>query len=729
MTEQVINEQSLSIYSLLKSKRLKEAFVQLEVFLSQVPDWGLQNRLDELKMSYSYMLQYMEQGVADPSRGALYQKLLRNTWELADQVKLHLLDSASSKHYHIIRRQWLSDDVRLLKLQQQITLLESFDDDFALSDLWSKEKKRDVLNRHEVALKEAFFLIWSNSAWTVEDSEAADKMLQSDLLRVSDLALLVSAVTLSVVSCFDIRKVLWLLEAYSHVEVQVSQRALVGFVWVSMLHADRITFYPEIGYKLEALNEMVAVSDDLMRVYGQLLLSQETEKIDRKMREEIIPELIKNVSADMEVDESDEEDEKLDWQRKLESSGVSDKMMEMNELQEEGADVYMSSFSFLKSDPFFNEIHHWFYTFDKLHLGVADLLQGRSDNQASLMDLILDSVILCNSDKYSMYFTLLQVPESQRKLLFDQFAKEDINKESLDTVRLTLEREAEKKGVFSNQYIRDLYRFLKLNRYRSEFKDVFKERINLHRLPHLKPYLENEKTFKSVANFCFRKERWEEAAELFKEQIEWSERRQALSSESYQKLGYALQKLKNYAGAVDFYQKADLMAPDHLWTNRHLATCYRLLADYESALTYYKKVEAVHPAHKQVLSHIGHCLIKLARYDEALNYFFKLHFMDDASVKALRGIGWSSFMLSKNEQALKFYERLLAIQPSMTDYLSAGHVAWSMNQLEKALLYYRKALELVADRTEFLKLFYQDEALLIQRGVSKDDIPLVLELL
>lgn len=728
MTEQGIHEQSLSIYALLQSKRLKEAFVQLEVFLSQGPDWGIQNRLDELKISYSYMLQYMEQGVADPSRGTLYQKLLRNAWELTDQVKLHLLDSISSKKYHQIRRQWSTDITRRSDLQQQIVVLESFGDDFVLSDLWSKEEKRKMLNRHESVLAEAFRLIWANSAWSAEESATADRMLQSDLIRVNDLALLVSAVTLSLVSCFDNRKALWLLEAYGHVEAQISQRALVGFVWISILHADRITFYPEIGYKLEALNEMVDVSGDLLRVYTQLLLSQETEKIDREMREEIIPELMKNIPVESELDEGDEEGEKLDWQKTLESS-LNDKIMKMNELQEEGADVYMSSFSFLKNDLFFNEIHHWFYSFDKLHLSVEDLSQERSDDQAPLMDLILDSFFLCNSDKYSMYFTLLHVPESNRQQIFNEFTKENISKENLDFVRLSFEREALKKGVFSNQYIHDLYRFLKLNRYRSEFKDIFKERINLHRLPHLKPYLENEKTFKSVADFCFRKERWEEAVELFKEHIEWAKSRQALSAESYQKLGYGLQKLKNYAAAVDAYQKADLLAPDHLWTNRHLATCYRLMRHYESALGYYKKVEAVRPGHKQVLYHIGHCLIKLARYDEALSYFFKLHFMDESFLKAWRGIAWSSFMLSKNEQALTFYERLMVANPLATDYLSAGHAAWAMNELEKAISYYRKALEIASDKSEFLKLFYQDEAILIQKGVSKEDIPLVLELL
>lgn len=62
MNEQAIQEQYQHIVSLLEQKRLKEAQVQLEAFLWNCNDWTLRNRLEQAKVSYQYMLQYMQPG-------------------------------------------------------------------------------------------------------------------------------------------------------------------------------------------------------------------------------------------------------------------------------------------------------------------------------------------------------------------------------------------------------------------------------------------------------------------------------------------------------------------------------------------------------------------------------------------------------------------------------------------------------------------------------------------
>ena len=59
MNEQAIQEQYQHIVNLLEQKRLKEAQVQLEAFLWNCNDWTLRNRLEQAKVSYQYMLQYL----------------------------------------------------------------------------------------------------------------------------------------------------------------------------------------------------------------------------------------------------------------------------------------------------------------------------------------------------------------------------------------------------------------------------------------------------------------------------------------------------------------------------------------------------------------------------------------------------------------------------------------------------------------------------------------------
>lgn len=100
MNEQSIQKQYNQIVNLLEDKRLKEALVQLDAFLYNGNDWSLRNRLEQIQTSYQYMLQYMKLGMKDPERQKLYRQLLADTWEIADQTRIALLDEISTHYYH-----------------------------------------------------------------------------------------------------------------------------------------------------------------------------------------------------------------------------------------------------------------------------------------------------------------------------------------------------------------------------------------------------------------------------------------------------------------------------------------------------------------------------------------------------------------------------------------------------------------------------------------------------
>ena len=320
--------------------------MQLESLLWQCPDWDLRTRLEQLQTSYKYMLEYMKQGANDPERWNLYQKLVADTWSIADQSRLLMLDNASAKYYHEVRRTPEPADLAEYGLKKILHILESFNDDLAISGLLSDAKMDEVLQRHENTLKFMFVRTWTNSSWTSEDEEDAKSMLGSELLLPDDLCLFVSAVTLSVMECFDLRKIMWLLDAYRHKDVNVSQRALVGVIFIFYIHRTRLLYYPELIKRVDLMDEIPSFREDVARIYRQMLLCQETEKIDKKMREEIIPEMLKNVSSMKNIrfgfEENDEEndDKNPDWEDAFEQSGLGDKLREMNELQLEGADVY-----------------------------------------------------------------------------------------------------------------------------------------------------------------------------------------------------------------------------------------------------------------------------------------------------------------------------------------------------------------------------------------------------
>lgn len=418
MNEQAIQEQYQHIVNLLEQKRLKEAQVQLEAFLWNCNDWTLRNRLEQAKVSYQYMLQYMRQGVNDPERQKLYRQLLAETWELAEQIRISLLDEVSTRYYHSLHKN-KKNMVAGYGMSSWLKVLEAFPDDMAVCQLMpdNKQSLDSALQRHEGTAQYLFLTTWGNSGWTAEEEQEARLYLESELLPVNDLCLFTGAILLSLMECFDPRKFSWLLDAATHADTQVNQRALVIIAIILHIHSNRLQLYPELMAKLSLLDEDGSFGKQLNRVYIQLLRSRETEKIDKKMREEIIPEMMKNPKLNLEGLDEDAEDHNPEWEEWIDRSGITDKLRELGELQMSGADVYMSTFSQLKQFPFFRKISHWFYPFDPQYQDIAKLSLGNDEQKISLLNILMNSDVFCNSDKYSFCFTMLQMPESQRNLM------------------------------------------------------------------------------------------------------------------------------------------------------------------------------------------------------------------------------------------------------------------------------------------------------------------------
>lgn len=440
---------------------------------------------------------------------------------------------------------------------------------------------------------------------------------------------------------------------------------------------------------------------------------------------------MKNMRFDLEENDEENDDKNPDWEDTFEKSGLGDKLREMSELQLEGADVYMSTFAALKSYPFFREVQNWFYPFSKQHSSVLKALKKTGNKGNTVLDLILEAGIFSNSDKYSLFFTIHQLPQAQQDMMLSQLNEQQMNElmENSNSNPEMIKRLNESPGAISNQYLHDLYRFFKLSVRRQEFRDIFQDKLDFHNVPALDNILYWADVLFPIADFYISKERWEEAVEIYKELEEIGEFEGDDIADGYQKFGYVLQKTKQYEEAIQAYLKADTLKPDNIWNNRHLATCYRLTKNYRAALAYYKKVEEVAPEDANVIFYIGNCLAEMEQYEEALNYFFKLDFIKSNCVKAWRGIGWCSFISRKYEQAMKYYEKIIGQKPQAIDYMNAGHVAWVMGDIQKAVTFYGKAIIACESREHFLEMFHKDEEALLKQGVREEDIPLMLDLL
>lgn len=117
--------------------------------------------------------------------------------------------------------------------------------------------------------------------------------------------------------------------------------------------------------------------------------------------------------------DSDFSEKNPEWKKELEESGLGKKLQEYSNLQMEGADVFHSTFSGLKSFPFFSELGNWFLPFDPSYSEIANLFPDESKNSL-LKTAILDSGHMCNSDKYSFCLSLAQIPQAQREMMMSR---------------------------------------------------------------------------------------------------------------------------------------------------------------------------------------------------------------------------------------------------------------------------------------------------------------------
>lgn len=732
MNKSIINKQYKEIINLLDKRSFREALQAIELLIFDTQDWELRSSFEEIYTSYQYMLQYMRQGSIDPDRDKLYNKLLSTAYQIADKARILKLTPSSTEFYFDRIRYYKLIPLRSLpELQLE---LETYTEDIAVEHLLTNDANQEmkldsIRRRHEQAYSELFYRTWLSDKWTETDEEEARNFLTSLLVQINDLSLFISAITLSLMEYFDIRKFMLLFDAYQHSSNEVNQRALVGIALIIFMYDERLSIYPEVAARINLLNEDTDFSNEMNRIQIQLLRSRETKKIDKKMREEIIPEMMRNVniSRKLDIDDNDEEnasdDQNPDWEDWMERSGMNDKLKEMSELQMEGADVYMSTFAQLKTYPFFHDMANWFYPFDAQHSSVVRAFSTTANKRNILLDSILQSGFFCNSDKYSFCLTITQIPPNQREMMTQQFEAQN---EALSEAKhyekmLAYSQRAE---TISNQYIQDLYRFFKIYPRRHEFRDLFEESLNLQYCKTLKDTFNNVEHMLTLAGYFFAKDYLLEALMLYQDIIKETEG----NAEIYQKIGYCFQKNKNYSKAIEAYLQADLLKPDNVWTNRHLAISYRQSGQYDKALEYYKKVEAAQSENLTVILQIGLCLAELKQYDEALAYFFKLEYLDNESIKSQRAIAWCSFVTRKFEQAMKYYSKILEKKPQMQDYLNAGHVAWVTRNIDTAVQRYAIALTL-SDKTVFINQFDKDKEILLKLGINKNDFPLMIDLI
>ncbi len=721
------------ILGFIEKKQLKEAFDGIKELLAVHHNWTISERLSQLETNYQYMIHYLLQGKDDPEQERVYRQLICDTYTLADDTaEMVLMENTSSLFFDKLRANQVRTPVSVDEYRHAISKLI---DTFSVIELLEKgdDKEASVKQNeqtYEHTLQDLFYVIFSSPRSNKEQIASFERFLSDALIPVRDKCMFVSALTLNVLQRFDAPKVLLLLRTCKHEEVEVASRSVIGIIPIFQKYTNRWSLYPECVDYLSFLSDDEAFERRFMFALLQFIQARETEKITRKMKDEIIPEMMKispmigkKIRFDEWMGETAFDDKNPEWQKLFDDTGLTDKLQEFSEMQLEGADVFHSTFSNLKTYPFFNEMSNWFLPFNSRHSLIRGLFGADKDTD-SLLKTLSESPLICNSDKYSFCFSVMLMPTQYRQMMISQLDGEAEEMRKLQEEEFAL-RPHQKEETICKQYLHDLYRFFKLYSRRRELTDIFELPLNYHRIDAFHTIVYQRENLDRIASCYFDKNCFPEAYEAFMKLSELSEP----NSEIWQKIGYAKQMQNDIKGALEAYLHADLIADSNTWVLKRIAQCYRLLKEPQKALDYYLRLKQLCPDDLNIQINIGHCHMEMNDYETALNDYFKVELLNGENTRAWRSIAWCALLSRKFDLSQRYYAQIMDRNPQAHDYLNAGHVELCLKNIKKTVEFYTLSVKKTGSLTAFKAMLFDDEGELRQVGAPTELLPIICDVI
>ena len=710
--------------SCIRKKQLGEALDTIRPVTSDRAYGGIYDRLDRIRDDYELLKNYMLQGYNDPQRDTLYQDLLRRLHRLtsdADMIWMIQNDATMSATYSRVRNASLSEDVMKARM-------EDFVSEVAMLQLNETEtqQQQDIYQRHHELMSAVFDMISVSMQWSRHEAEFYTSLMLSPTIDTNDAALMVSAVSLSCMTHFDMRKFCMLEQVYRETkDERVRQRALVG--WALSLHGNR-EVYTELTDHITAMCNDEEVARQLLEMQMQMYFCMNAEKDNDEIQRDIIPNLLKH--NNFEITRLGIIEKEEDPMQDILNPDATDKAMDevertfqrMMEMQRSGSDIYFGGFSKMKRLAFFYNLSNWFCPFYIAHPNLTSTIQ--KINNDKFLKNILRHGPFCDSDKYS--FTLAmgsvieKIPDNLKSMLGSEEMFGPVSKDfavkTPSNLRLL--------------YLQDLYRFFRLSDYRKPFFNPFggtDEGNALFLSGRALRHTAIDKKVPHLGSFLLKRGKIKELRRLL------DNYRYLENEASYLSVkGACLLQQGEYEQAISCLSKATDISPSNRKAISLLArTC--LLADrYDEATRLYAQLLETQPDNKSYTLNWCIALINCGRAAEAVNTLYKLSLENSDDLNVTRVLAWGLMASTKMEQAAKEYRRLADAGPlKAEDHLNAGYCDWIRGEVREAVRHFRQYLSTCSEAKKnegILSQFVRDKAVLEANGVSENTFFIMADL-
>ena len=264
----------------IDNAEVNDAFGHITTLVEETGRTSLNDELERLRMSYTFMLKYLEQGVMDPQRDQIMSDICQSLYTLNDRTYISLKEPLSPEVFYARRRELGNTSLVGLVEEYREALKELHLVESASSEKSDNHAIMSRLRQVEALETKLFNRVWSAFPLSNEDASSLKLCISGDILPVHTRCLIVAALLLGLMMFYDEGKLLILLEAYVQSdEPQVQLRALTCAMLAMLAHGKRAASSKGVNSRIETLADVPEFAQDVWSIQVQLARSRFTENI------------------------------------------------------------------------------------------------------------------------------------------------------------------------------------------------------------------------------------------------------------------------------------------------------------------------------------------------------------------------------------------------------------------------------------------------------------------
>ncbi len=721
MDRKTINQAS----SFLGKRRLAKAITCMMPIMEDTAYAVLHDRLNNIQREYQFMQEYMKKGVADPARDRLYVKLLKRMHRVVADADIIWL-TANDIYMRDAKARMSSYDITLDDVRHH---LEGFVSDVAMLQFSQNENEAEELyQKHADYMTMVFDHLILSKQWSEGEAMDYEALLSSPTIESNDAAHLVSALTLSCYTHFDIRKFRTLIAIYEKSsDPVVQQRALVG--WALSLRGNS-SLYPEIKEMIDNVCANDNTVQQLVEMQTQLFFCLNAEHDNDEIQREILPTLMRNNNFEItRWGITEKEDTTLEGILHPDAEEKAMEMMEktfqrMQDMQNSGSDIYFGGFSQMKRLPFFYNWSNWFCPFYIKHPALANTIKKLGNT--ALLSNLFENGPFCDSDKYSFAIAMSSV--------VDRLPNEVKSMLGNDEAFGPTEHRADMHSVSSirQMYLQDLYRFFRLCDRRRPFRNPFDGQDGVKSLFIASSVLVGtnvEKHIVRLGKFLLKHNRVDALMRLLDTFDTNGGNADLLTLKAA-----AFMRRGQMENAIELLRKVHHLAPDMLKSYAMLGRCLMIQEKFDEAATIYTSLHEKIPENRGYFLNKCIAMVNCGNGEEVIAELYKLTYDHSEDTDAIRVLAWGLLSCGKIQQAEREYSRLLNQEnPIADDYLNSGYCEWISGKIEKALDLFKNYMGIVRSNDhhatlDMAEVFQRDSVMLQTNGLTISSIYIMADM-